>query len=254
MGDVLLHVDGLTKHFGGVAALNAVSFQVQAGEIVGLIGPNGSGKTTLFNCVTGFLRPEQPSDIEVMGRQVTGWRPDQIARLGMVRTFQEIRVFKQLSLVENLLMSLQQHQEDHVIRRFLNMADVRRFEEQGRARARELLALVNLSAFTDQPAGSLSYGQRKLLVFIAALMPDPPLILLDEPASAVNPVLIDQMKDHIVALNQTGKTFLLVEHNMDVVMDICHRVVVLDHGEKLAEGTPEAIQANEQVIDAYFGT
>jgi ABC-type branched-subunit amino acid transport system ATPase component len=189
-----------------------------------------------------------------MGRQVTGWRPDQIARLGMVRTFQEIRVFKQLSLVENLLMSLQQHQEDHVIRRFLNMADVRGFEERGRARARELLALVNLSPFTDQPAGSLSYGQRKLLVLIAALMPDPPLILLDEPASAVNPVLIDQMKDHIVALNQTGKTFLLVEHNMDVVMDICHRIVVLDHGEKLAEGTPEAIQANEQVIDAYFGT
>ena len=236
MGDVLLRVDQLTKHFGGIAAVNGVSLEVRAGEIVGLIGPNGSGKTTLFNCVTGFLRPDQPSAIEVMGRQVTRWRPDRIARLGMVRTFQEIRVFTRLSLVDNLLMALQQHQEDRLLRRFLNTADIRRCEEQGRARARELLALVNLSPFADQPAGSLSYGQRKLLVLIAALMPDPPLILLDEPAAAVNPVLIDQMKDHIVALNQTGKTFLLVEHNMDVVMDICRRIIVLDHGEKIAEG------------------
>lgn len=253
MGNPLLQVRQLSKRFGGVVAVNAVSFAVEPGEIVGLIGPNGSGKTTLFNCVTGFLRPDPLSEIVVMERRVDGWRPDQIARLGMVRTFQEVRVFKQLSLIDNMLMSLQQHQEDHILRRFLDTAEIQRFEEAGRRRAHELLRMVNLSAHADRPAGSLSYGQRKLLVLIAALMPEPSLILLDEPAAAVNPVLIDEMKEHIVGLNRTGTTFLLVEHNMDVVMDICHRVIVLDHGEKIAEGSPEAIQADERVIDAYFG-
>jgi ABC-type branched-subunit amino acid transport system ATPase component len=254
MPEPLLRIEGLTKRFGGVVALSGVSFDVNRHDLVGLIGPNGSGKTTLFNCVTGFLRPDPPSAICVMGQRVDHWRPDQIARLGMVRTFQEIRVFKELSLVDNLLMSLQQHQEDHLLRRFLNTAEVRQFEERGRARAHELLAMVNLAAFADRPAGSLSYGQRKLLILVAALMPEPPLILLDEPAAAVNPALIDEMKEHIVNLNQAGTTFLLVEHNMDVVMDICQRVIVLDHGEKIAEGPPAAIQANEQVINAYFGT
>jgi ABC-type branched-subunit amino acid transport system ATPase component len=254
MTEPLLRIEGLTKRFGGVVALDAVSFAVYPNDLVGLIGPNGSGKTTLFNCVTGFLRPDPPSEITVMGERVNRWRPDQIARLGLVRTFQEIRVFKELSLVDNLLMSLQQHQEDRLVRRFLNTAEVRQFEERGRARARELLAMVNLSSHADRPAGALSYGQRKLLILVAALMPEPPLILLDEPAAAVNPVLIDEMKEHIVNLNESGTTFLLVEHNMDVVMDICKRVIVLDHGEKIAEGSPAAIQANEQVINAYFGT
>jgi ABC-type branched-subunit amino acid transport system ATPase component len=254
MANPLLRVERLSKRFGGVVAVDAVSFDVNPGEIIGLIGPNGSGKTTLFNCVTGFIRPDPPSEITVMDRRVIGWRPDQIARLGMVRTFQEIRVFTQLTLVDNLLMALQQHQEDHLLRRFLDTAEIRRLEARGRARAHELLAMVNLSAHADRPAHALSYGQRKLLILIAALMPEPALILLDEPAAAVNPVLIDEMKDHIVALNRSGTTFLLVEHNMDVVMDICTRIIVLDHGEKIAEGSPAAIQANEQVINAYFGT
>jgi neutral amino acid transport system ATP-binding protein len=253
MDQPMLRLEGLTKHFGGVLALREVSFQVHAGEIVGLIGPNGSGKTTLFNCITGFLTPDPPSEVMVFGRRVVGMRPDQIAQLGMVRTFQEVRVFKQLSVMDNLLMAVQQHQEDTIGKRFFNTPRVRAFEDQGKVRAGELLEMVGLQAHATIPAGLLSYGQRKLLTFISALMPNPPLVLLDEPAAAVNPVLIDTLKTHIVQLNRSGTTFLLVENNMDVVMDICQRIVVLDHGEKIAEGGPEAIQENERVLDAYFG-
>ncbi len=253
MDQTLLRLEGLTKRFGGVLALRDVSFRVHAGEIVGLIGPNGSGKTTLFNCITGFLIPDPPSDVMVFGRRVVGMSPDQIARLGMVRTFQEVRVFKQLSVMDNLLMAVQQHQEDKIGKRFINTPRVQAFEVKGKDRARELLEMVGLQAHATTPAGLLSYGQRKLLTFIFALMPDPPLVLLDEPAAAVNPVLIDKLKAHIVQLNRSGTTFLLVEHNMDVVMDICQRIVVLDHGEKIAEGVPEGIQKNERVLDAYFG-
>jgi ABC-type branched-subunit amino acid transport system ATPase component len=251
---MLLSIEHLTKRFGGVTAVDDVSFSVLNGEIVGLIGPNGSGKTTLFNCITGFLVPEPPSRVELLGTAITGYSPDQVSRRGMVRTFQEVRIFKQMSVMENLLMSVQQHQEDRVWARFVNTPQLQAFEAKGKARAMELLQLVGLTDYIGEPAASLSYGQRKLLTFVSALMPDPPLVLLDEPAAAINPVLIDKIKEHIVSLNRSGKTFLLIEHNMDVVMDICHRIVVLDHGKKIAEGAPEVIQNDERVIDAYFGT
>jgi len=248
----LLEVRGLTKRFLGVTAVDAVDLSVGAGELVSLIGPNGSGKTTLFNCVTGLL-PVDGGRVSFRGRDVTGVAAHRIARLGLGRTFQLVSVFPRLTALENLLTFLQQHQEDRLIARLVRAPSVQRLEATAIDRAHRLLDSVGLAARADAPAGSLSYGQRKLLAFAAALMPDPDLLLLDEPAAAVNPTMINQMKAQIRALHRAGKAVLLVEHNMDVVMDISERVVVLDQGQKIAEGTPAAIRRDARVIEAYFG-
>jgi ABC-type branched-subunit amino acid transport system ATPase component len=248
----LLEVRGLVKHFLGVTAVDRVDLAVEPGELVSLIGPNGSGKTTLFNCVTGYLAADG-GRVLFRGHDLTGAPPHRVARLGVARTFQQVSVFPRLSALENLLVFLQQHQEEHLLARLVRTRRVRRLEAEAIERARRLLDLVGLAAKADAAAGSLSYGQRKLLAFAAALMPDPELLLLDEPAAAVNPTMINQMKDHILALHREGRTVVLVEHNMDVVMDISQRVVVLDHGQKIAEGPPEAIRRDPRVIEAYFG-
>jgi ABC-type branched-subunit amino acid transport system ATPase component len=248
----LLEVRGLVKHFLGVTAVDRVDLAVEPGELVSLIGPNGSGKTTLFNCVTGYLAADG-GRVLFRGHDLGNAPPHRVARLGVARTFQQVSVFPRLSALENLLVFLQQHQEEHLLARLVRTRRVRRLEAEAVERARGLLDLVGLAARADAAAGSLSYGQRKLLAFAAALMSDPELLLLDEPAAAVNPTMINQMKDHIVALHRGGKTVVLVEHNMDVVMDISQRVVVLDHGQKIAEGPPEAIRRDPRVIEAYFG-
>ena len=248
----LLEIRGLVKRFLGVTAVDQVDLAVEPGELVSLIGPNGSGKTTLFNCVTGYLTADG-GRVRFRGRDLTNVAPHRVARLGVARTFQQVSVFPRLSALENLLVFLQQHQEEHLLARLLRTPRLQRLEAEAVERARRLLDLVGLTDKADAGAGSLSYGQRKLLAFAAALMPDPDLLLLDEPAAAVNPTMINQMKDHILALHRQGKTVLLVEHNMEVVMDISQRVVVLDHGQKIAEGSPEAIRRNSQVIEAYFG-
>jgi ABC-type branched-subunit amino acid transport system ATPase component len=248
----LLEVRGLTKRFLGVTAVDAVDLVVETGELVSLIGPNGSGKTTLFNCVTGYLAADA-GQVRLRGHDVTGAAAHRIARLGVSRTFQLVSVFPRLSALENLLTFLQQHQEEHLVARLMRTRRIRRLEAFAIERARSLLDAVGLGARADHAAGSLSYGQRKLLAFAAALMPDPDLLLLDEPTAAVNPTTINQMKEHIRDLHRQGKTVLLVEHNMDVVMDISQRIVVLDHGQKIAEGSPEAIRRDPRVIEAYFG-
>jgi ABC-type branched-subunit amino acid transport system ATPase component len=248
----LLEIRGLVKRFLGVTAVDAVDLTVEKGELVSLIGPNGSGKTTLFNCVTGYL-PADAGRVLFRGRDVTNAAPHRIARLGLGRTFQQVSVFARLSALDNLVVFLQQHQEEQLLARLVRTPRLRRLEAEALERARGLLDLVGLGAKAMTPAGSLSYGQRKLLAFAAALMPDPDLILLDEPAAAVNPTMINQMKDRIRAVHAQGKTVLLVEHNMDVVMDISERVVVLDHGQKIAEGSPAAIRRDARVIEAYFG-
>jgi len=248
----LLEIRGLVKRFLGVTAVDQVDLAVEPGELVSLIGPNGSGKTTLFNCVTGYLTADG-GRVRFRGRDLTNVAPHRVARLGVARTFQQVSVFPRLSALENLLVFVQQHQEEHLLARLLRTPRLRRLEAEAVERARRLLDLVGLSDKADAGAGSLSYGQRKLLAFAAALMPDPDLLLLDEPAAAVNPTMINQMKDHILALHRQGKTVLLVEHNMEVVMDISQRVVVLDHGQKIAEGSPEAIRRDSRVIEAYFG-
>jgi len=229
-----LEVIELHKHFGGVRAVNGVSFALERGRIYGLIGPNGSGKTTLFNCITGVERRDS-GRILLDGVRVDGLKPYQIARRGVGRTFQVIRVFPELTALENLLVVT---------------SGPRATAE---ARARELLAFVKLEGLAGEYAGNLSYGQQKLVEFVRMLMRDPSLILLDEPAAGVNRTLLNDLLEAVRRLRDRGKTVLLVEHDMKVVMGLCETVFVLDYGEKIAEGPPGVIQTNERVIEAYFG-
>ena len=229
-----LEVVRLVKRFGGVTAVNGCTLALERGRIYGLIGPNGSGKTTLFNCITG-LEVRDAGVIRFRGRRIDGLRAHRVAALGVGRTFQVIRVFPELTALENLL----------VVSRGDRPAAARR--------SRELLAFVGLEGLADEPAGSLSYGQQKLLEFVRVLMMDPALVLLDEPAAGVNRTLLNDLLAAIRRLRDEGRTVLIVEHDMKVVMGLCEHVFVLDRGEKIAEGPPEAIQRNERVIEAYFG-
>jgi len=233
MGAVL-EIDGLRKSFGGVTAVNGVSLALEGGRIHGLIGPNGSGKTTLFNCITGVERPDH-GKIRFRGARIDGLEAYRIARAGIGRTFQVTRVFPELTALENLLVVTRG--DRHAAER----------------RALELLAFVKLDALGGEYAGNLSYGQQKLVEFVRVLMRDPDLVLLDEPAAGVNRTLLNDLLDAVRRLRDQGKTVLLVEHDMKVVMGLCETVVVLDHGEKIAEGPPGLIQADERVIEAYFG-
>jgi ABC-type branched-subunit amino acid transport system ATPase component len=249
----ILDVSGLVKRFDGVTAVDHVDLHVGRGELVSLIGPNGSGKTTFFNCVTGFLTPEEGT-VLFEGEAITGARPDHIALRGICRTFQNVRILPGLSVLDNLILSLQQHQEESILRRALRTARIRQLEAVARERAELLLEKVGLWSLRHEPAADLVYGQRKLLEFACALIPEPRLIMLDEPAAGVSTALVDRMKEYILELHEAGGSFLLVEHNMGVVMDISQRIVVLDHGKKIAEGTPREIQENELVREAYFGS
>jgi ABC-type branched-subunit amino acid transport system ATPase component len=222
------------KHFGGVRAVNGVSLTLERGRINGLIGPNGSGKTTLFNGITGVERLDA-GRVLLDGARIDDLKPWQIARRGIGRTFQVIRVFPELTALENLLVVTSGPRP------------------AAEARARELLAFVKLERLAAEYAGNLSYGQQKLVEFVRMLMRDPSLILLDEPAAGVNRTLLNDLLDAVRRLRDQGKTVLLVEHDMKVVMGLCETVFVLDHGEKIAEGPPGLIQADERVIEAYFG-
>ncbi|HXH82672.1 MAG TPA: ABC transporter ATP-binding protein [Candidatus Tectomicrobia bacterium] len=230
----LLEVQDLRKSFGGVAAVNGVSLALEPGRIHGLIGPNGSGKTTLFNCITGLERRDA-GRVVFRGERIDGLKPHQIANRGIGRTFQVIRVFPELTALENLLV--------------VTRGDL----DRARTRAEELLRFVKLDRLAGEYAGNLSYGQQKLVEFVRVLMTDPSLILLDEPAAGVNRTLLNDLLAAVARLRDEGRTILLVEHDMKVVMGLCETVFVLDHGEKIAEGPPGLIQADERVIEAYFG-
>ena len=243
----ILEAYQVSKYFGGLAAVKEIDIAIYPGEIVGLVGPNGSGKTTLFNCLSR-LETIDKGKIFFKGRNITNTRPYKVSRLGLSRTFQKLRVYRQMTVWENMLVSRQWRGEN-----LLTMFRIS--DRKTRIRAKELLELLELSRLKNEYAGNLSGGQQRLLEIGMALMPDPEIILLDEATSGVNPTLIETIKDRIRFLNREyNKTFLAIEHNINFISDLCDRVYVLNQGEKLAEGTPQEIQANNAVVEAYFGT
>lgn len=240
----LLQTQALSKNFGGLRAVNSCSFEVEEGSISALIGPNGAGKTTVFNLISGLLKPDSGSII-YDGKRIDGKQPHQITRRGISRTFQISRDLEEMTLLENLIVqspttrltdlfkgSILEHERDH---------------------AMELLDFVGITHLANEKSKNLSYGQKKLMEFAATLMTEPRLILLDEPAGGVNPALLEDIIERIQLLNKRGITFLIVEHNMDVVMNLCDPVIVMAYGSVLAKGAPQEIQSNEEVLEAYLG-
>ncbi|MDG5775987.1 ABC transporter ATP-binding protein [Haloarculaceae archaeon H-GB2-1] len=243
--DVVLETQGVTKTFGGLTAVDDVDLAVEAGEIVGLIGPNGAGKSTLFNCITGTLTPDD-GEIVLHGTTVTGKPEYEIAREGLGRMFQHTRVYGEMTVMRNMLVSAKR---DGGIGSVL-----RRPSEEAREQATELLQYVGLWGLRDVRAGRMSFGQQKLLEFAMALMAEPDVLLMDEPAGGINPSMLNKLIEYIRSANTDREvTIFLIEHNMDFVMEVADRIYVLAHGEKIAEGPPAEIQENDRVLDAYLG-
>ena len=244
----ILEVTGLRKSFGGITAVDGVSLAVREGEIVGIIGPNGSGKSTLFNCVLGQLRPSA-GEIRVDGRDTTGMRPCDLNRLGVSRTFQLLQVFPQLTVRDNLIVAGQEHRGT-MLSRLFGPSDAGLGDAADR-----MIEFFRLGAVARERAGRLSYGQQKLLDAAMAFMAGPRLVLLDEPAGGVNPTMLAELRERLRAINaEQGSTFVVIEHNMEFVMSLCTRVIVLAEGRVIAEGSPDSVRADPVVIDAYLGS
>ena len=250
MTNPLLKVSGLKKAYGAIQAVDGVSFDVMPGEIFGVIGPNGSGKTTMFNSVLGQIDPDA-GKIELNGHDITGKSPLQLNQLGVGRTFQTLQVFGKMTVRDNLLVAAQEHAGSMLGRLF---APGRTGVQGLGAKADSLIAQFRIQHVADKKAGELSYGQQKLVDIAMAFMSEPDLVLLDEPCAGVNPSLVGGISTLLKELNMTRKgSFVVIEHNMDFVMDLCHRILVMVEGKVMAVGTPAEIRANRQVLDAYLG-
>lgn len=240
----LLAVEGVSKAFGGIRALDGCSINVERGTITGLIGPNGSGKTTLFNVITGYERLDS-GQVSFRDQTITNASPARVFRMGLGRTFQLTRIFPRLTVLENMHVAVQRNDFKGLISRWSASHE--------HNRAMELLDFVGLTHLKDQAASTLSFGQKKLLEFAFVLIAEPQVILLDEPAGGVNPTMVNYLADRIRTLNQRGVTFLVVEHNMEFVMNLCDKVMVMHRGTRIAEGTPAEVRANPAVLEAYLG-
>lgn len=248
----LLEVSDLAKAYQGVHAVDGVSFSVPQNSIVGIIGPNGSGKSTTIDCITGFQLPDR-GRVTLDGQDIGGLASWRIARAGLMRTFQTVRIYDQMTLLENLLVAMQSFDAVTWADALFRTRRLRRADAAATARARELVALVGLERYAEMPVSILSYGQKKLVALGSALMSKPRLVVLDEPVAGVNPTRIREIETAIRALRNAGETFLVVEHNMEFIMNLCDHVVVFAQGAKLTEGPPAVVHADARVLEAYLG-
>ncbi|WP_347551591.1 ABC transporter ATP-binding protein [Pseudalkalibacillus hwajinpoensis] len=249
---MVLEVKGITKKFGGIQALTDVSFQVDKGEVFGLIGPNGAGKTTMFNIITSMF-PPTAGEVVFTNKRLTGKKPYQITKDGVCRTFQNIRLFPEMSVLENVTVGQHCRTSSGVWSGVFKLKSQRMEEEKIKRRARELLHLVGLDEFEETFADNLAYGQQRRLEIARALASDPKLLLLDEPAAGMNEKETNDLFELIQKIKKLNITILLIEHDMPLVMKVCDRMAVLNFGKKIAQGTPEEIRNNPAVIEAYLG-